>query len=138
MPRIDNLSVMLMLRKSRRYKHYLLILCLAVIAFAQTPNRASCVEGTITVNSKTPLPGVAVELYDLEHGHHSQTKADMLGYYLFDKIRPGVYSIWVDADRHGCILIPKVAVHHGERVRRDFNFESGKRYGSCSSPLTKH
>jgi hypothetical protein len=35
--------------------------------------------------------------------------------------------MWAEASGYGCIVIPRVIVKDGERVRRDFHFAKGKR-----------
>jgi hypothetical protein len=45
--------------------------------------------------------------------------------------------MWADAEGYGCILIPRVVVHDGERVRQDFNFARGKAYGGCAAAEKK-
>jgi Carboxypeptidase regulatory-like domain len=109
--------------------------CIAVffglsILASDAPN-ASSVEGVVTLNSMAPLRGVAIGLSNLVRGTSLQAATNMSGYYLFGEVRPGSYTIWADAKGYGCILIPRVVVRYGERVRQDFNFVRGKVYGGC-------
>ena len=69
----------------------------------------------------------------MARGKFSQATTDVSGYYLFDDVRPGAYSMWAEARGYGCILIPHIAVHYGERVRQDFNFVRGKSYDGCEA-----
>lgn len=118
------------------YKY--LIIFIAAVTLASDPSRISSVEGTVTFNSRHPLPAITVQLDDPARGTRLERKTNESGYYLFDQIRPGAYSMWVNAEEYGCILVPRLAVHYGQRVRRDFNFEKGKPHGSCDSVETKN
>lgn len=110
-----------------------LVLLFAVSILASDARKVSSVEGAVTLNSMTALSGVTIELDNLARGTHLQSTTNTSGYYLFEEIRPGAYSMWADAKGYGCILIPRLAVHYGERVRQDFNFVRGKAYGGCEA-----
>lgn len=92
---------------------------------------SSSIEGGVTLNTTIHLAGATISVDSLARGVHIQRETDGSGYYLFEEIQPGAYSMWADAKGYGCILIPRVAVHYDERVRQDFNFVRGKTYKSC-------
>lgn len=118
--------------------HKYLIILLAAVTLGSDSRKISSVEGRVTFDSRQALPAVTVQLDDLGRGTHVEKITQASGYYLFDQVRPGAYSMWVEADEYGCILVPRLAVHYGQRVRRDFNFERGKPHGSCDSVETKN
>jgi hypothetical protein len=99
------------------------------------PN-ASSIEGFVTLNSASYLAGVKVGVDNRARGTHFEGKTNTSGYYMFEDIRPGAYSIWAEVKGYGCILIPRLAVHYGERVRQDFNFVAGGAHEGCE-PVEK-
>jgi hypothetical protein len=99
--------------------------------FGDNPDKISCVEGNVTLNSLTPLSGVTIGVDSTTRDIHLQRTTNSAGYFLFEQIRPGPYTIWADAKGYGCILIPRLIVPRGERVRQDFNFIRGGLYGAC-------
>ncbi len=119
-----------------KFTKWCLIFLFTASTLATGPTRSS-VDGLVTLNGISPLPDVTVGLEGLANGRHWQAKTNASGYYLFEDVRPGAYSMWADARGYGCILIPRVAAHQGERVRQDFSFVRGKAYGACEGSEKK-
>ena len=118
-------------RTLMKFKCWCPILFFAASTLASDPSKISGVEGFVTLNAVASLPGVTIGVGSQVRGTHLQTTTNTSGYYLFDEIRPRAYTMWAEARTYGCILIPRVVVHYGERVRQDFNFVRGKAYGGC-------
>jgi hypothetical protein len=106
------------------------LLLLAASAGLSDPHQSSSIEGFATLNATTHLTDVTIGVDSLAKGTHLQRNTNTSGYYLFEEGEPGAYSMWAEAKGYGCILIPRVAVHYGERVHQNFNFVRGAP-GSC-------
>ena len=119
-----------------KFKCWCLIFLFAASSRATDTNQRAIIEGFVTLNAVSPLSGVTIGIEELARGKYSQATTDVSGYYLFDDVRPGAYSMWAEARGYGCILIPHITVRYGERVRQDFNFVRGKAYGGCE-PIEK-
>jgi hypothetical protein len=112
-------------------------LLFALPILAGNSDKRPGIEGFVTLNETIPLAGVTIGIDSLAQGTYWETTTNTSGYYLFEEVRPGAYSMWADAKGYGCILIPHVAVHYDERVRQDFNFARGKAYGGCNAAPKK-
>ena len=114
-----------------KFKSRWLALFFAASISPSDPHQSSSIEGFVTLNAATQLADVKIGVDGLARGMHLQVKTNTSGHYLFEEVLPGAYSMWADAKGYGCILIPRVPVHYGERVRRDFNFVRGRVPGAC-------
>lgn len=91
----------------------------------------SGVEGLVTLNGQTPLANAKIGLENEARGTHLQRQTDASGYYLFEGVLPGPYTIWAEASGYGCILIPHLIVERGRQVRQDFTFVRGTVKREC-------
>jgi hypothetical protein len=111
------------------------LFCLALFVtasgYVNEPENSSSVEGSVTLNGLTPLPNVTIGLENSARGTFFKSKSNASGYYLFQQIRPGSYTIWAEASGYGCILIPRIIVQRGERTRQDFRFVRQKAIDNC-------
>jgi len=74
----------------------------------------------LVVDDRGPIEGASIEAHDSVTGSVSRTESDRLGRYEISRLRPGQYSMWVEADLHDSIWIPQIMVVHGEPTERDF------------------
>lgn len=117
-------------------RYWCVIFFIAGSSLASGPGKNSSIEGLVTLNGLTPLPNVTIGLENAARGTHFEAKTNTSGYYLFEEVRPGPYTIWAEAIGYGCILIPRLIVERGERVHQDFKFVRGKVGRECE-PLEK-
>jgi hypothetical protein len=120
-----------------KWKSVCLALFFTASVVVSDPHQSSSIEGFVTLNAVTHLAGVTIGVDRLGQETHLHLKTNTSGHYLFEEVQPGAYSMWADAKGYGCILIPRVAVHYGERVRQDFNFVRGQIPGGCE-PVEKN
>jgi len=110
--------------------------CVLLIFFAETvvstAQKTSGVEGVVTIDGSV-FTGVEVEASSASMDAFWETSTNSSGYYLLDEVRPGQYTMWAEASGYGCIVIPRVVVKDGERVRQNFHFAKGKTYPGCES-----
>ncbi|MBV8573214.1 MAG: carboxypeptidase regulatory-like domain-containing protein [Acidobacteriaceae bacterium] len=118
------------------FRRCCLVVAVAFSCLASDDTHRSSVEGAVTLNSRSALPAVTIGIDSRGEGVHLETVTNTAGYYLFAEVKPGAYSMWADARGYGCILIPRVAVQYGQRVRRDFNFVRAQPREGCE-PLTE-
>ncbi len=125
--------------QSNKYecKLWSLVLFLAAATIASDPAKNSSIEGFVTLNGAAYLAGVTIGVANQASGGHFEVRTNKSGYYVFEDIRPGAYTIWADAQGYGCILIPRLALHYSERVRQDFDFVRGKARQGCEAVDTK-
>ena len=95
----------------------LLILLLAAIPLAMRFESGS-IEGVIT-DEVGPVAGASVEATNVMTLAVFKTESDSAGHYKFEDLRAGRYSLWVVADGHDSVEIPRVIVDHGQAVRED-------------------
>ena len=110
---------------------FCLVLFVTAYGYVDEPEKGSSVEGSVTLNDLTPLPNVTIGLENTARGTFFKSKSNASGYYLFQQIRPGSYTIWAEASGYGCILIPRIIVQRGERTRQDFRFVRGRGIDDC-------
>jgi carboxypeptidase family protein len=92
-----------------------------------TSSREGSIQGRVTDEEGLPIVRALVVLDDIMGGQSMQTATDEKGFYLLESVKPGKYSLRVEAARIGCIIIPRLVVNYGEQIRRDFRFtRSGK------------
>jgi Carboxypeptidase regulatory-like domain len=59
--------------------------------------RSSSIEGFVTLNTANYLAGVTVGVANQVRGGHFEVRTNTSGYYVFEDIRPGTYTMWADA-----------------------------------------
>ena len=107
---------------------------------AQQPPRSAgiaqsaVVEGYVTTEEASALPGANIGLDSLTHGYHRSAVADVSGHYLMDELQPGAYSLFAEVKGQGCILLPHVTLQPGQHLRQDFHFTRSARYPNACAP----
>jgi hypothetical protein len=114
-----------------KVKHACALFLLATFTLGVDRTKTSSVEGFITLNGQTPIANATVGLQNEARGTHLQRQTDTSGYYLFEEVMPGPYTIWAEATGYGCILIPRLIVERGQRVHQDFTFVRGTIKRDC-------
>lgn len=115
------------------------IFLLAVALMAGIPPEENTViEGFVTSDVVAVAPGATVGVDSLARGFHRQATTDTSGYYSFNHLDPGAYSIWAEIKGVGCIIYPHVAVFAGQHVREDFHFAQAKRYPGNCEPVERN
>ena len=103
--------------------------CLLLVgaSMARQPNSRASIDGFVTGDLVTALPGATVGIGSVTGSFHRQTTTDPSGYYSLDELQQGAYSLWAEVKGYGCILYPQVAVFRGQHTRQDFRFVRPKR-----------
>ena len=112
-----------------------LFLFLVGAIMAREPSARSSIDGMVTSDLATVLPGATVGLSSLTGAIHRETVTNLSGYYLLDDLPAGGYTLWAEARGYGCILYPHVAVFRGQRIRQDFHFVRTKRLPKNCEPV---
>ncbi len=76
------------------------------------------IEGSIT-DARGPVAGASVEARNLVSGDVFNAESDANGEYILEHLRPGQYSLWVEARGHDSLWVPRVVVEHGQAARED-------------------
>jgi len=101
------------------------------------PTPAAVIEGSATTDGGAPLPGVKIAIDSLTKPAHLEAQSDAAGRYAIENVLPGVYTIFADARGFGCVVIPKVIVEEGKRLKQDFEFLRGRKKLGCPSAPEK-
>ena len=88
--------------------------------------------GEIVDPSGKAVPHATVKLLSVETNAFFSSASGQDGRYLFNEVRPGRYSVTVEADGFQKIIRPAVTLAAGERIRLDFTL----RIGSIEESLT--
>lgn len=115
---------------------FYLALTIAAVAPANVPVRKSGIDGFVTSDIQAVIAGAAVGIDNVGTGLHRQTATNTSGYYVFDDLRPGAYTVWSEVKGYGCILYPHIVVAEGALIRQDFYFARAKRTPGSCEPLT--
>ena len=97
------------------------------------PSPAAAVEGSATTDGGAPLPGTRIAIDSLTKPQHFETRSDIVGHYVIENVPPGVYTVLADAKGFGCVIIPKVVIEEGKRLKQDFEFLHGRKKLGCPS-----
>jgi hypothetical protein len=81
------------------------------------------IEGVIT-DSRGPVAGVSIETRNLASGDFFHAETDAGGNYLFKNLRPGPYSLWVEAPGHDSLWVPRVIVEGNQVTNEDIHLNS--------------
>ncbi len=71
------------------------------------------------MDARGPVVNASVEARSLFSGAVVTTQSDAGGRYLIENLRPGAYSLWVEAPGHDSVWIPRVAVEAGQTTQED-------------------
>lgn len=94
-----------------------IFLVVVAIPSAIQPGRGS-LEGVLT-DEAGPVTGAIVEASHLTIGVMSHTTSDARGFYRFDGLPRGTYSLWITDPRHDAISIPRIFIEDGLTTRKD-------------------
>jgi hypothetical protein len=75
-------------------------------------------EGVVT-NERGPVVNASIEARNIMSGAVANANTDARGYYRIDSLRAGRYSLWVRAEKHNAMWIPRVMVERGQMTRQD-------------------
>ncbi len=118
----------------KKVAKFVACVCLCSIS-AGLVARSECgaIEGHVLLGLSRPLADVSISAASRLAGLYFDAVTDANGRYILDKVPPGNYTMFADANQFGCILIPHVIVREGQHVQQDFRFQlSGTRKG-CDS-----
>src|ERR1700732_1662871 len=85
------------------------------------------VSGTVQDASGGVLPGAAVVAHQSETGQKFTAVSNKAGEYLFAQLPVGAYSVTVSATDFKQSALPRVEIHAGDRLRKDFTLQLGER-----------
>ena len=94
-----------------------IFLLLASIPLAMQFETGS-IEGIIE-NDHGPIANASVEVRNIMSGSMVRVDADTEGHYIVENLRPGRYSLWVEAPGHDCKWIPQIVIERGEKVHKN-------------------
>jgi len=118
------------------------LLILALLAGAPStqagPSPAAAIEGSTTTDGAAPLPGVKITIDNLLKPQHFETRSNAAGLYAIENVPPGTYTVLADAKGFGCVVIPKVVMQSGKRVKQDFEFLHTRKKLGCDAIPQKH
>src|ERR1700687_662374 len=98
-----------------------IFLLLASIPLARQFETGS-IEGVIE-NARGPIANASVEVRDVMSGAMLRVESAPDGHYDVDNLRPGRYSLWVEALGHDSKWIPQIVVERGEIVHKDIRLD---------------
>src|SRR2546423_1279388 len=87
--------------------------------------RPAAVTGLAREGQEAAAPNAAVTLKNLDTGIAQSTRSDAAGAYEFAVVKPGMYSVKVDADGFRSFLNASFTVNVEERVRVDAALQVG-------------
>src|ERR1700752_3086531 len=76
------------------------------------------IEGLIS-DDLGPVSNASVEARNIMRGVFTDARSDESGRYKLINLRPGRYSLWVQAAGHNSVSIPTIAVERGQVSFRD-------------------
>ena len=110
----------------------LIFLALSLNSFQREgPTLVSAIEGIVTTDGGGPLAAVKITVDSLIRPSHFETRSDKAGHYAIEHLTPGNYEIVADARGIGCIVIPKVTLQAGQRLRRNFEMLRSRKNIGC-------
>jgi hypothetical protein len=97
----------------------------AFLAFGQM--NTGEISGSVQDISNSALPGATIVAQNSDTGQKFTAVSNSSGEYLFPQLPVGVYSVSVSAANFRQSALPRIEVHAGDRLRRDFTLEIGPR-----------
>ena len=121
-----------------KFKKLCFSLFLAAVVRPQDQQQSSAIEGFVTSDLAAVVPNATIRLDSITKGYHRDTQANASGYYMFDELQSGAYSLCAEVRGLGCIIYPHIALMPGQHLRQDFSFVRTKRHPEgCEPPLKK-
>lgn len=105
------------------------LLLLAVIPLARQFEKGA-IQGVIA-DTHGPIPDASVDARNLASGVVIHAIADTAGEYTLENLRPGQYSLWIEAAGHDSLWIPRVIVESGLTSRQDIHLDQS-RFGGAA------
>src|SRR4029078_1196134 len=105
-------------------KYILTVLSLVSVAFAQTTGTATVV-GTITDNTGAIVPGASVSIVNTETQFVSNGETNAEGAYYVPNLKPGTYTLTVQAQGFKRYVREGVILRTSEQPRIDVQLEVG-------------
>ena len=99
--------------------------------------QSAAVEGFVTSDLASALPGTTIRIDTVTRGYHRETITNTSGFYSIQELPPGAYSIFAGYEAYGCIIYPQVALMPGQHLRQDFHFARAKRFPEGCEPAGK-
>ena len=93
------------------------VVLLASVPFAK-PFDTGTLEGMIS-SGRGPVEDASIEVRNIMSGAMFRTESDVVGHYQVDNLRPGRYSLWVEAVGHDSVWIPQIVIERGETTHKD-------------------
>jgi len=109
-------------RKLRRW-HWAAAVLVTQVALAQM--NTGQIAGIVQDPSGAVLPGATVLAQHSETQQKFTAVSNNTGEYLFPQLAAGTYSLKASAANFKQSIVPKVEIHAGDRLRRDFTLEVG-------------
>lgn len=75
-------------------------------------------------NQFGPLESASVEARNIMSGETVRVQSDAEGHYSISGLRPGRYSLWVEAKNGDAVWIPRVVVERGQVAHEDVHVHS--------------
>lgn len=109
---------------SRPLKYGLLILMLLLLGSLPLAMQlqTGSIEGVVR-NDYDPVGKVLVEARNLASGAIFRTESDPAGHYKLDKLRPGRYSLSVEAPGRDSTWVRQVILERGDALRSDMQVD---------------
>ncbi len=108
-----------------RHPFFLLVLLLASLAPAHGQLTTADILGTVTDSTGAVIPKATVTLTNLGTQEKRSTATNNSGDYSFTLLKPGHYSISIQAAGFKAYATPDLAVEAGDRARDDAHMELG-------------
>lgn len=100
-----------------RWMKFVILTFFPLILAMQSSDNGT-IEGYVS-DEVGPVTKAAVEARNIVSGVVLRMETDASGYYLFESLGAGRYSLWVRAENRSSYWIPRVTVSHGQVVRQD-------------------
>jgi hypothetical protein len=100
-----------------------IILALLLLFLVTIPLAMQVEEGTlmgVITDERGPVANASIEARNVMSGAMTQTLSDIQGRYTFQRLRAGRYSLWVRAEAHNSLWIPRVIIERGQVTHQDF------------------
>ena len=111
---------------ARLLKYTLMLGAFALLAAIPLAKQFSPLEGSIdgsVTDDHGPILNASIEVRHLVGGAVIVVDSGAGGEYSVNNLRPGMYSLWVEAHGHDSLWVPQIVVEAGQTTRRDIHLE---------------
>lgn len=112
------------MKRSARYVLSLLLIQIALAAFAMAQTATGSIRGIVSDPSKAIITGARVTITNKDTGAERATKTNSAGEFQFSLLQPGEYEIKVTAQGFKSYIAP-IKLQVGESITSDFSLEVG-------------